>query len=109
MRDASTAALYSATSLSPGTACEHSDDVVEVHAEPGFRLFVRFQDNTSGIVDVSALIASPKAGIFKELADPERFAEVRIELGAVTWPSGLDIAPDAMYAALRECGFWALV
>ncbi len=109
MRDASTAALYSATSLSSDAASEHPDDVAEVHAEPGFRLYVRFHDNTSGVVDMSALITSPQAGIFKELADPERFAEVRAELGAVTWPSGLDIAPDSMYAALRECGFWALV
>lgn len=109
MRDASTAALDSTPSLSPGAVCEHPDDVAEVHAEPGFRLFVRFHDNTSGIVDMSALVASPQAGVFKELTDPERFAEVRVELGTVTWPSGLDIAPDALYSALRESGFWALV
>jgi len=60
------------------------------------------------MVDMSALVHSPNAGVFAVLADPARFAEVGIDLGAVTWPGGLDLAPDAMYAALREKGVWTL-
>jgi Protein of unknown function (DUF2442) len=42
------------------------------------------------------------------LADAEAFNRVFVALGAVCWPDGLDIAPDAIYAAIkasdrREC------
>jgi hypothetical protein len=80
--------------------------VAEVRALEDFRLAVRFFDGTSGIVDMRALIHARNAGVFGVLSDPTRFAEVGIALGAVAWPSGLDLAPDAMYCALREHGIW---
>ena len=43
--------------------------VQEVTALPDDRLFVRFIDGLSGIVDLSALIASPQAGVFARLRD----------------------------------------
>ncbi len=57
---------------------------------------------------MSDLIHSPQAGVFAVLADPQCFAEAAIELGAVTWPNGLDLAPDAMYAAFRNGPVWKL-
>lgn len=108
MRTQSTAIENSTASITPAIVCTQGDDVAEVRAEPGHRLFVRFFDGTSGIVDLSLLVSSPNAGVFAELRDPERFAEVGIELGAVVWPSGLDLAPDAMYSAIRETGSWIL-
>lgn len=30
----------------------------------------------------------------------------RIELGAATWPGDLDLAPEAMYQAVKEQGMW---
>lgn len=107
MRNPCTTDENPAVTLVPDISCGHPDDVAEVRTEPQHRLFVRFQDNTAGIVDMSALVASPHAGVFKELADPVRFAEARVELGAVVWPNGIDLAPDAMYSALRKCSYWA--
>jgi hypothetical protein len=57
---------------------------------------------------MQARVHSPDAGVFAVLADPRRFAEVFIEYEVVTWPSGLDLAPDAMYAAIRAHGEWLL-
>jgi hypothetical protein len=31
-----------------------------------------------------------------------------VVLGAVQWPNGADLAPDAMYDAIRERGQWIL-
>jgi len=75
---------------------------------PRFRLRVRFLDGLEGTVDMSALIASPNAGVFAALADPEAFNRAFVALGAVCWPGGLDIAPDAICAGVkassrREC------
>ena len=82
--------------------------VRQVRALPGYRLLVTFVDGLSGAVDMSALIASAEAGVFARLRNPELFAAVRLEHGAVTWPGELDLAPDAMHAAIRKHGEWKL-
>jgi hypothetical protein len=80
--------------------------VAEVEALPVFRLLVKFIDGLTGIVDLSRLIHSPQAGVFSSLADPALFAQVQLEYGAVTWPGGLDLAPNAMYLALQQNPEW---
>jgi hypothetical protein len=44
--------------------------------------------------------------LFEPLRDPDYFRQVRVELGAVAWPNGADLAPDVMYDAIREHGQW---
>jgi len=70
--------------------------VVAVDALPDFRLHVQFVDGTEGVVDLSALVHSPSAGVFAALADSALFNQVFVEHGAVTWPGEIDLAPDAM-------------
>ncbi len=82
--------------------------VRDVAALPGDRLFVRFVDGLTGIVDLSALIASPEAGVFARLRDRSLFEQVTVEMGAVVWPGALDLAPDAMHAAIRQHGEWKI-
>jgi Protein of unknown function (DUF2442) len=48
------------------------------------------------------------AQVFEALRDPAVFAEARVVMGAVQWPIGADLAPDAMYDAIRESGIWDL-
>ena len=80
--------------------------VIKVQALPGYGLWVVFADGTSGRVDMSRLLLSGASGVFEPLRDPRHFEQVGIVLGAVTWPSGLDLAPDAMYDALKTNGSW---
>ncbi|HEX2200843.1 MAG TPA: IS66 family insertion sequence element accessory protein TnpB [Gammaproteobacteria bacterium] len=54
-------------------------------------------------------VPSPNAGVFAALRDEMLFRQVRLELGAVTWPGEIGLAPDAMYAAIRQTGRWALI
>jgi hypothetical protein len=44
------------------------------------------------------------AGEFRRLADPALFAQAHVELGAVTWPGGFDLAPDAMHDSIACLG-----
>ena len=80
--------------------------VVEVHAFPGYRLAVKFIDGTMGEVDMSRLVMSDSAGIFIQLRDPVLFAQAYVEYGAVVWPGGIDLAPDAMYDEIKKHGRW---
>jgi hypothetical protein len=80
--------------------------VASAQALPDFRLLVRFNDGTEGTVEMAEFINSSTAGVFAELRDEDRFRQAKIHLGAVTWPGGLDLAPDAMHRAIKEHGAW---
>lgn len=82
--------------------------VAQVEAKPAFRLWVRFNDGTEGEVDMAGFLRSSRAGVFAPLRDEGLFRQVRLEWGAVTWPGELDLAPDAMYEALKQTGQWVL-
>ncbi|HSR53794.1 MAG TPA: DUF2442 domain-containing protein [Acidobacteriota bacterium] len=59
-------------------------------------LHVEFDDGVEKTVDLSPLLTGP---MFEPLRDPQKFAEVKIdpEWKTVVWPSGADIAPEALY------------
>lgn len=82
--------------------------VTAVSVLPDYRLAVTFVDGTRGIVDLSALVARDDAGIFAPLRDPAIFEQACVELGAVTWPNGADLAPDAMHDEIQKSGEWRL-
>ncbi len=97
-----------ATALAAEVAPRSPWRVTAVEALPGFRLRVAFADGLSGTVDMSRLVHSPKAGVFAALADPTLFAQVALDCGAVAWPGEVDLAPDAMHAAIQEHRVWSL-
>jgi hypothetical protein len=65
---------------------------------------------TAGEVHMSLFLANPKIDgtIFAALREPATFSQARIVLGAVQWPNGADLVPDAMYDAIRQRGLWVL-
>ena len=76
-------------------------DVVEIKAEPGHRLFVRFADGISGKIqmDISEL-----SGALAPLRDLAFFERVFVDHGAVAWPGDINLAPDAMYKRVVKQG-----
>ncbi len=80
--------------------------VVDVRPAGGYRLVVTFADGTRGEVDLSRLVASDDAGVFEQLRNPAIFACVGVAQGAVTWPNGVDLAPDAMYDEIKARERW---
>ena len=84
--------------------------LISVAVLPDARLRVTFVDGTTGEVDLRAFLSGPKVDgtVFEPLRDPAAFAQVQVVLGAIQWPNGADLAPDAMYDAIREYGVWVL-
>lgn len=80
--------------------------VVRVTALADYQLEVEFCDGISGRVDLRSLIDGPNAGVFAELGNASVFKSARVEDGVVAWPGGQDLAPDAMYDAIRAHGIW---
>ena len=84
--------------------------VASVAALPDSRLRVSFLDGTRGEVQMRSFLINPRIDgtIFEALRDPAVFAQAQVVLGAIQWPNGVDLAPDAMYDAIRERGVWVL-
>ena len=82
--------------------------VASVTSLDGLRLRVRFHDGLEGEVDMSTFVRSERAGVFAVLRDENLFRQARAEMGAVTWPQGLDLAPDRMHAEISAKGKWVL-
>lgn len=69
--------------------------VVAAEALPGYRLRLRFDDNTEGVIDLSAEAGK---GLFSAWANPHTFASFRIEKGRrLVWSESLDLCVDALY------------
>jgi hypothetical protein len=80
-------------------------DVIEVQPIAPLALHVRFEDGTEGRVQFET---SHLTGVFNVLKDPEVFNKAHIDRGAVAWPGEIDLAPDAMYDAIKKQGQWIL-
>ena len=72
--------------------------VSQVNALSDNRLHVEFDDGTAGEIDLSDRLFGP---VFEPLRDGVEFQKVDVdEYGAITWPCGADLAPDAIYQRL---------
>ena len=96
----------SATQQDRAASIEIPWRVREVKPLDGYRLWVVFADGRAGIVDLRRLITSENAGVFAALRDQDVFLSVFIDDGTVAWPGDIDLAPDAMHAAISERGEW---
>ena len=74
--------------------------VVRVTALPKYRLVVEFDDGIAGTIDLADQLTGP---VFEPLRDEALFQKVAIDdYGAVCWPNGPDLAPDAMYGEITK-------
>lgn len=75
--------------------------VSEVRVIEDYAVKVRFMDGLEGIV---RFLPGFFRGVFSHLSDPEKFRQVSVVGGAVTWPGELDLAPDAMHEEIKQRG-----
>jgi hypothetical protein len=73
-----------------------------VKALDGYRLEIVFDDDTMGVVDLSAFVRL--GPVTQPLQDPAFFARVFIEMGVPTWPNGCDIDPINAWMKLEAAG-----
>jgi uncharacterized protein DUF2442 len=76
-------------------------DITAVEVTGLYRLRLTFADGTIGNVDFTE---REWRGVFEPLRDPDYFARVKAdpESGTITWPNGLDMAPEPLYNEARQ-------
>ena len=82
--------------------------LTKIKALDNYKVEVEFTDGTPGYVEMMRFIMKNNAGIFSKLKDKALFNQAYIEYGVLTWPGGIDLAPDAMYDAIKQTGHWHL-
>lgn len=77
-------------------------DIVSVQPLENYQLYLKFEDNQEGIIDISQFIDF--TGIFAPLQDLTYFAQVKInpEWGTIYWENGADLDPDVLYATITD-------
>ncbi len=74
--------------------------VTDAKPLPNFHLEVTFADGFRGEIDLRPRLFGT---MFEPLRDQAFFERVFVdEFGAVCWPNGADLAPDALYQELRR-------
>jgi hypothetical protein len=72
--------------------------VTEAKPVEKYKLFLRFDDGVSGVVDLGDIAGR---GVFEAWKRDGFFEQVRVsKLGALEWPGDLDLCADALYLKL---------
>jgi hypothetical protein len=78
-------------------------DVLRLKALDGRKLWLRFTDSCEGVFDLSDFIGEG-GPMVEPLRDADYFARAFVEMGAPTWPNGLDLDPINLYMEMRKAG-----
>ncbi|SJM94385.1 hypothetical protein CRENPOLYSF2_3980002 [Crenothrix polyspora] len=74
-------------------------DVLKVGSIAPRTLEVKFSDGLMGTVFIDYSFCT---GVFEALKNDQTVALAFTENGVVTWPNGLDLAPDTMYWEIKN-------
>jgi hypothetical protein len=77
-------------------------DISSVQPLENYQLYLKFEDNQEGVVDISQLIEF--TGIFAPLQDLAYFNQVKLnpEWGTIYWENGADLDPDVLYSIVTN-------
>lgn len=68
-----------------------------------YRVKLEFQDGRRGTVDLRFLFERPKRGpLVLEILRGQLFARCFVESGALAWPNGYELCPDALRIWIEE-------
>jgi Protein of unknown function (DUF2442) len=72
---------------------------VDVRPVGNRTLAVRFADGLMGTLRISRSFCT---GAFPPLRDDKLLDQATIQYGVITWPNGLDLAPDTLYVQIKR-------
>jgi hypothetical protein len=77
-------------------------DIIEVKPLENYQLYLKFEDNQEGVVDISKMIEF--TGIFAPLKELDYFQKVQLnpEWGTIYWDNGADLDPDVLYSLITK-------
>lgn len=74
--------------------------IVRATHQGDYRIELEFSNGEVGLVDLSDLVQRPGSMVVP-LRHPETFRAFFLELGALGWPNGFELSPEALYRKAR--------
>ncbi len=68
--------------------------------EDSFKIKIKYTDGLRGEVDLSSFFLRPK-NLAAEIIKGQLFEKCYVESGALAWPNGLELCPDALRMKLK--------
>ncbi|GBL11370.1 hypothetical protein MSj_02874 [Microcystis aeruginosa Sj] len=77
-------------------------DIIEVKPLNNYQLYLKFEDNQEGIINLEEIIEF--VGIFQPLKDLDFFKTVKInpDWGTIYWENRADLDPDVLYSLITN-------
>ena len=75
------------------------NEVVDIKYRGKYIYSIKFDDGVEGDIDFSEYLT--KGPVFEVLKDNTVFSKAMVEGGTISWPNGVDIAPETLYERLR--------
>jgi hypothetical protein len=75
--------------------------VVDARITEGYKIEIKFNEGTDGIIDFQNIIANDRREIVQELLDKDKFQTVRVEYDTLVWENGVDFAPEYLYERIK--------
>jgi hypothetical protein len=76
------------------------NEVIDIKYRGKYVYSIKFDDGVEGDIDFSEYLT--KGPVFQALKDSKVFSKAMVEGGTISWPNGVDIAPETLYERLRD-------
>jgi hypothetical protein len=75
--------------------------VVNAEILEEYKIEVKFNDGTEGIIDFKNIIEDDNREIIRELINKNIFQTVKVEYDTLVWENGVDFAPEYLYERIK--------
>ena len=67
-----------------------------------YQLFLKFNDHSSGVVDLRDKIFHETRDLFRDLEDKNFFQNFKLDRWTIHWENGLDLAPEFLHEMMLK-------
>ena len=78
----------------------HKHNIEQAKYEADYKIFLVFDDQSKGIVDLKNFILNNNFSVFNRLQDKQQFKNFIIKNHTLVWGDDLDLAPEFLYDLL---------
>jgi hypothetical protein len=75
--------------------------VIKAELRGDYRIYIKFNDGLSGIIDFKDKITTDHREIIRELVDKNKFNKINVERHTLCWDNGVDFAPEYLYDQIK--------